>query len=81
MSMMLDFILKNGEPRPITENMVFTVEPGLYIPEQDTTAPAKYRGIGIRIEDNIRVTTNGSENMTFGAPKEISEIEAVVGKS
>lgn len=71
---------KKGEPRPIEANMCFTVEPGLYIPADDASAPQKYRGIGIRIEDNIRVTPNGSENMTSSVPKEISDIEKVVGK-
>lgn len=72
---------KKGEPRPIEANMCFTVEPGLYIPADDTSAPQKYRGIGIRIEDNIRVTSNGSENMTSSVPKEIADLEKVVGKS
>jgi Xaa-Pro aminopeptidase len=71
---------KKGEPRPIEANMCFTIEPGLYIPFDDQSAPAKYRGIGIRIEDNIRVTSTGCENMTSSAPKEISDIEKVVGK-
>ncbi|QLY25647.1 aminopeptidase P family protein [Bdellovibrio sp. KM01] len=71
---------KKGEPRPIEANMCFTIEPGLYIPADDTSAPQKYRGIGIRIEDNIRVTSNGVENMTTSVPKEISDIEKVVGK-
>jgi len=72
---------KKGEPRPIEANMCFTIEPGLYIPADDTSAPQKYRGIGIRIEDNIRVTSTGSENMTTSVPKEISDIEKVVGKN
>lgn len=72
---------KKGEPRPIEANMCFTIEPGLYIPADDTSAPLKYRGIGIRIEDNIRVTSTGSENMTTSVPKEISDIEKVVGKN
>ncbi|WP_413291954.1 aminopeptidase P family protein [Bdellovibrio sp. HCB185ZH] len=72
---------KKGEPRPIEANMCFTIEPGLYIPADDTSAPQKYRGIGIRIEDNVRVTSNGVENMTTSVPKEISDIEKVVGKN
>ncbi len=72
---------RNGEPRAIEANMCFTIEPGLYIPAHDNSAPAKYRGIGIRIEDNIRITNHGSENMTTSAPKEIGDIEAVVGKN
>lgn len=71
---------KKGEPRPIEANMCFTIEPGLYIPADDNSAPAKYRGIGIRIEDNIRVTSNGMENMTSSVPKEIADLEKVVGK-
>jgi len=71
---------KKGVPREITTNMCFTIEPGIYIPADDTSAPQKYRGIGIRIEDNIRVTSSGSENMTSSVPKEIADIEKVVGK-
>ncbi len=70
-----------GEARPIEAGMVFTVEPGLYIPATDKTAPEEYRGIGVRIEDNILVTEKGSEVMTNGVPKEVSEIEAIVGKN
>lgn len=69
-----------GVPRPIEANMCFTVEPGLYIPADDTSVPQKYRGIGVRIEDNIRVTSHGCENMTSTVPKEIADIEKVVGK-
>lgn len=72
---------KNGQPRPLEANMCFTIEPGLYIPANDTSAPAKYRGIGIRIEDNLRVTSTGSENMTSSVPKEIADIEKIVGKA
>lgn len=70
----------NGEPRPIEPGMTFTVEPGLYIPANDTSAPAEYRGIGIRIEDNVLVTANGCENMTKSAPKEVDDLEKIVGK-
>jgi Xaa-Pro aminopeptidase len=70
---------KGNEPRPIEENMVFTVEPGLYIPANDHSAAAEYRGIGIRIEDNIRVTNNSYEIMTEKAPKEIAELEKIIG--
>lgn len=72
---------KKGEPRPIEPNMCFTIEPGLYIPADDASTPAKYRGIGIRIEDNLRVTSTGSENMTSSVPKEIADIEKVVGQA
>lgn len=71
---------KKKVPREIEANMCFTIEPGLYIPADDTSVPQKYRGIGIRIEDNIRVTFHGCENMTSSVPKEIADIEKVVGK-
>jgi len=67
------------EPRPIEEGMCFTIEPGLYIPADDKTAPAELRGIGVRIEDNLVVTRNGCDNLTSGVPKEIDEIEKLVG--
>lgn len=69
-----------SEPRPIEVGMCFTIEPGLYIPIDDHSAPEEYRGIGVRIEDNIVVTANGCDVLTSGAPKEVDEIEAIVGK-
>lgn len=68
-----------GEPRPLEAGMCFTIEPGLYIPGNDMTAPPELRGIGVRIEDNIIITKNGYENLTTGVPKEIDEIEKIVG--
>ncbi|MCB0366094.1 MAG: aminopeptidase P N-terminal domain-containing protein [Bdellovibrionaceae bacterium] len=69
----------NGEPRVLEPGMAFTVEPGLYIPVDDPKAPTELRGIGIRIEDNILVTPEGRENMTAGAPKEVDELESLIG--
>lgn len=71
--------VKNGEPRPLEPNMCFTVEPGLYLPAGDQTIAKAFRGIGIRIEDNIRVTAQGCENMTSSVPKEIEDLEKVIG--
>lgn len=70
---------KDNEPRPLEVNMCFTVEPGIYIPANDTSAPADLRGIGVRIEDNVRITSSGCENMTSSVPKEIADLEKVVG--
>ncbi len=53
----------------LEENMVFTLEPGLYFPEE---------GIGIRIEDTLLVTENGCEVLTAGIPKTVEEIEALM---
>jgi Xaa-Pro aminopeptidase len=68
-----------GEPRKLEPGMSFTVEPGIYIPADDMSAPAELRGIGIRIEDNIVVTANGCENLTALAPKEVKDLEDIVG--
>lgn len=68
-----------SEPRVLEPGMSFTIEPGIYIPADDMSAPADLRGIGIRIEDNVVVTPTGCENLTAMAPKEISDLEAVIG--
>lgn len=69
--------LINGEPRKLEPGMVFTIEPGFYVQPNDVAASAEYRDIGIRIEDDVLVTAQGSEVMTHEAPKERSEIEAL----
>ena len=66
--------------RPFAPGMVLTVEPGLYIPPDDKSAPAKYRGIGIRIEDDVLVTADGNHNLTGKVPKDPDEIEAIMQK-
>jgi Xaa-Pro aminopeptidase len=60
--------------------MVLTVEPGLYIP-CDEDIPIVYRGIGIRIEDNVVVTNDGREVLTADVPKQADEIEALMAKN
>jgi Xaa-Pro aminopeptidase len=54
--------------------MVLTIEPGLYV-APDADAPAEYRGLGIRIEDDILVTPTGHENLTSATPKTVDELE------
>ena len=71
----------NDEPRKLEPGMVFTVEPGLYIPSNDKEAPKELLGMGIRIEDNILVTEKGFENLTHKAPKEVDDLESIVGSS
>ena len=66
--------------KPFAPGMVLTVEPGLYIPPDDKLAPAKYRGIGIRIEDDVVVTKDGNLNLTAKVPKDPDEIEALMAK-
>ena len=67
--------------KPFAPGMVLTVEPGLYIPPDDKSAPAKYRGIGIRIEDDVLVTKDGNRNLTSKVPKDPEEIEGLMAKS
>jgi Xaa-Pro aminopeptidase len=65
---------------PLQPGMVLTVEPGLYVPAADERAPAAFRGIGIRIEDDIHVTEAGPENLTAACPKTIAEVEAACAR-
>jgi Xaa-Pro aminopeptidase len=59
----------------LVPGMVLTVEPGLYFQPDDLTVPAEYRGIGIRIEDDILVTADGNSNLSGGLPRAAAEIE------
>jgi len=68
----------NNEWRLLEPGMVLTIEPGLYIPENCETVDKKWRGIGIRIEDDVVVTQEGHEVLTHTAPKEIDEIESLM---
>ena len=60
----------------ITPGMVFTIEPGLYFREDDLMIPPEYRGIGIRIEDDVLMTEDGPEWISAGIPKQIDDVEA-----
>jgi Xaa-Pro aminopeptidase len=64
-------------PRPLVPGMVFTVEPGLYVPTDADDVPAAFRGIGIRIEDDVLVTDRGVEVLSAAAPKQVVEVEAL----
>jgi Xaa-Pro aminopeptidase len=67
----------DGAARPLEPGMVFTVEPGLYVPPAADDLPAAFRGIGIRIEDDVLVTADGHEVLSAGAPKQVPEVEAL----
>ena len=66
--------------RAFEVGMVMTIEPGIYIPLSDLSVEAKWRGIGVRIEDNIAVTATGFENLTANSPQTIEDIEALMIK-
>ncbi len=63
--------------RPLEPGMVLTVEPGLYIAPNAKDAPERFRGIGIRFEDDVLVTETGHEVLSAAAPKDIATIEAL----
>jgi Xaa-Pro aminopeptidase len=67
-----------GDFRELEPGMAFTIEPGLYVAPGSKGVPAKWQGIGIRIEDDVLVTKDGCRNLTAGVPKEIDEVEAVL---
>lgn len=69
----------DGARRALAPGMVLTIEPGLYVPASDDSAPAGLRGLGVRIEDDVLVTAEGPQNLTSSCPKAVAEIEALVG--
>ncbi len=68
----------HDHPVTFTAGMVTTVEPGIYV-HRDLTCDERFKGIGVRIEDDLLVTEDGHENLSAAAPKRIDEIEAIVG--
>ncbi len=64
----------------LKEGFVLTVEPGIYFQANDLTVPEEYRGIGVRIEDDILVTATGAKNLSAGLPRDPDEIEAWMKK-
>lgn len=68
----------DGESRLLEPGMVFTVEPGLYVSPDDVTVDAKWRGIGIRIEDDVVVTADGHRVLTDALARSADEIEALM---
>ncbi|HKA20935.1 MAG TPA: aminopeptidase P N-terminal domain-containing protein [Blastocatellia bacterium] len=69
------------EWRRLAPGMVLTVEPGIYIAEDLNDVDPRYRGIGIRIEDDVLVTETGQEVLSERVPKSIEDIERVMGAS
>ena len=68
----LDGILEPG--------MVFTIEPGLYFQIDDVMVPQEYRGIGVRIEDDILMTADGPVNLSAGIPRTADDVEQWVAR-
>ncbi len=70
-----------GEWRVLEPGMAMTVEPGIYIAPDNASVAKKWRGIGIRIEDDVVVTRKGCEILTGGVPKAVDEIEALMAQA
>lgn len=70
-----------GEWRVLEPGMAMTVEPGIYIAADNAEVAKKWRGIGVRIEDDVVVTRTGCEILTGGVPKAVDEIEALMAAS
>jgi len=67
-----------GKMDTLQAGMVITVEPGIYIPKSDTTVALRFRGMGVRIEDDVLVTPSGHEVLSEAIPREISAIERIM---
>ncbi|OUS10106.1 Xaa-Pro aminopeptidase [Gammaproteobacteria bacterium 54_18_T64] len=68
----------DGEWRLLEPGMVMTIEPGIYIAPDCKKVAKKWRGIGVRIEDDVAITRKGTEVLTAGVPKTVAEIEALM---
>ncbi len=68
----------DGNHRPLEPGMVFSVEPGIYLAADAEDIPAEFRGIGVRIEDDIAITEDGCENLTEAIATDPEDIEALV---
>lgn len=70
----------DGEPRLLEPGMVFTIEPGLYVPCDDASVAEKWRGIGIRTEDDVLITADGHRVLTDALARSVDEIEAAMAQ-
>ena len=71
---------RDGRPRPFEPGVVVTIEPGIYVAEDAEGVPDEYRGLGVRIEDDVLVTPEGRRVLTDKAPKQIEEIESLMAR-
>ena len=70
----------DGQSRVLEPGMVFTIEPGLYIPPDDVSVPAQWRGIGIRIEDDVLITRDGPRVLTAALERSAEALEALMAR-
>jgi Xaa-Pro aminopeptidase len=72
------YVNEKGRSKPFAPGMVITVEPGIYISKKSKSIDKKWKGIGIRIEDDVLITSSGCEVLSGKLPKEIDAIEAIM---
>jgi Xaa-Pro aminopeptidase len=72
---------ERSRPRPLAPGMVLTIEPGLYIPVDTPGSSPELRGAGVRIEDDVLVTSTGAEVLSADLPVAVDEIEALLRKA
>ncbi|MCP4035952.1 MAG: M24 family metallopeptidase [bacterium] len=70
------YYVAGGESRTLEPGMVLTVEPGLYVAADEESVEPHWRGIGVRLEDDVLITSAGNEVLTAGVPKTIEDVEA-----
>ena len=70
----------HGQSRVLKPGMVTTVEPGIYIDPEDHDIDPKWRGIGVRIEDDILITKTGYRNLTKALPVSVEDIESLMAQ-
>ena len=70
----------DDEPRMLEAGMVVTVEPGIYVPPDAAGVTAKWRGIGVRIEDDVAVNARGNEVLTAALPKNADDVLALCAR-
>jgi len=73
-------VVVDGEPRALESGQVFTVEPGVYIPPDREGIDPRFSGIGVRVEDDVVVTSDGHENLTAAIPKDPDVLEALIAE-
>lgn len=70
---------QSGDWRQLQPGMIVTIEPGIYVPDE-SDVDARFRGIGVRIEDNILITPSGHDNLSDGTPKSIEDVERTIAE-
>ena len=75
------YVNEKGKSKRFLPGMVITVEPGIYISRNSKHVDKKWKGIGIRIEDDVLVTRSGCEVLSGKLPKEIDKIEAIMSSN